>query len=92
MVATVSVFRYLKSRNCPADGGSKLIRNVDVTGRLDGISQKPCIYINTAARTSDVAVSLTYQQVAGEVLLVTTREMHVAGERCCESTRLICGT
>jgi hypothetical protein len=65
----------------PEDGSSRLIRNVDnFTNRLGGISQKSCICNNTAARTSNFAVSMTYQQVAGEVLLATTREMHVVGE------------
>ena len=72
------LFEILKN---PEDGSSRFIRNVDdFTNRLGGISRKSCICNNTAARTSNVAVSLTYQQVAGEVLLATTREMHVVGE------------
>jgi hypothetical protein len=72
------LFEILKN---PEHGSSRLIRNVDnFTNRLGGISQKSFICNNTAARTSNFAFSLTYQQVAGEVLLATTREMHVVGE------------
>lgn len=72
------LFEILKN---PEDGSSRLIRNVDnFTSRLCGISQKSCVCNNTAARTSNVEVSLTYQQVAGEVLPATIGEMHVVGE------------
>jgi len=72
------LFEILKN---PEDGSSRLIRNVDnFTNQLGGMSQKSCICNNTAARTSNVAVILTYQQVAGEVLLAATRDTHVVGE------------